>query len=43
MSWLNDIKEGKRFRFGNNWKDFVENNLNEDSVKQAISCTKNRL
>tara|TARA_E500000331_G_scaffold355996_1_gene412995 strand:- start:217 stop:1053 length:837 start_codon:yes stop_codon:yes gene_type:complete len=40
MSWLNDIKEGKRFRFGSNWKDFVENNLNEESVKQAISCTK---
>ena len=43
MSWLNDIKEGKRFRFGNNWKDFVENNLNEESVKHAISCTKNIL
>ena len=43
MSWLNDIKEGKRFRFGNNWKDFVDNNLNEESVKHAISCTKNIL
>ena len=40
MSWSSEIKRGKRFRFGNNWENFVDNNLDDKSIKEAISCTK---
>ena len=44
MSWQSEIRDGKRFKFGENWKKFKNNNLTEeDSIKQAILSTKKSL
>ena len=40
MDWHKEITKGKRYKFGSNWKEFIENNLNNISIKQAIISTK---
>tara|TARA_Y100001978_G_scaffold159054_1_gene144831 strand:- start:6950 stop:7783 length:834 start_codon:yes stop_codon:yes gene_type:complete len=40
MNWYKEITKGKRYKFGNNWKEFIEKNLNDISINQAIISTK---
>ena len=43
MNWKAEIEKGIRFKFGENWKRFSNNNLTEEAINEAILCTKKSL
>lgn len=37
--WNNEVEKGNRFKFGENWKSFVKETLDESTIKGAIEST----